>query len=129
MGVRMIGNNTQIFCDTNILIYLLNGDKRVSEVLQNMDIKISFITELELFCKPNLTKSKSLIIQNLVSQCTVIEMNSIIKQKTIEIKQSHKIKLPDAIIAASAISLSLPIFTADGNFEKIPQLNLISFQI
>lgn len=34
-------------------------------------------------------------------------------------------KLPDAIIAASAITLGLPIITADKQFEKIPGLSAI----
>ncbi len=42
----MSGN--KIFVDTNILIYLLNGDSDISKILDGKDLVISVITELEL---------------------------------------------------------------------------------
>jgi predicted nucleic acid-binding protein len=48
-----------------------------------------------------------------------------IKNLTIEIKQSKKIKLPDAIIAATALHLNLPLLRADKDFRHIPGLTLI----
>jgi predicted nucleic acid-binding protein len=44
----------------------------------------------------------------------------------IDIRQKVKLKLPDAIIAASAIVLGLPVVTADKQFEKIPGFSAIS---
>jgi predicted nucleic acid-binding protein len=52
-------------------------------------------------------------------------MNSQIKQKVISLKQSYKIKLPDAIIAATAIVYNLPFITSDADFKKIKELQLI----
>lgn len=34
--------------DTNIVLYLLSGDERLADILNNHIINISFITELEL---------------------------------------------------------------------------------
>ncbi|MBO5690919.1 MAG: PIN domain-containing protein, partial [Spirochaetaceae bacterium] len=36
----------------------------------------------------------------------------------------YKIKLPDAIVAATAISYNVPLLTADKEFNKIKGLNL-----
>jgi len=42
-----------------------------------------------------------------------------------EVKQKHIIKLPDAIIAATAIYLDMPFLTFDKGFKNIPNLKLI----
>ena len=50
----MTGN--KIFVDTNILIYLLNGDLDIAKILDGKDIVISVITELELKSFPKITE-------------------------------------------------------------------------
>ena len=47
-----------IIVDTNIVVYLLNGNERVAELLNGNEIYLSFITELELFGKKDLTPSE-----------------------------------------------------------------------
>jgi len=53
----------------------------------------------------------------------VLEINSSIKEITISIKQTGKIKLPDAIIAATSIFWNLLFFTRDDDFKNIEGLN------
>ena len=48
-----------------------------------------------------------------------------IKKISIELKQKQKIKLPDAVIAATAIYLDIPLLTYGSGFEKIKSLNLL----
>ena len=64
-------------------------------------------------------------MQNIIDECYIIEMNSAIKTKAVEIKQKYKIKLPDAIIAATAILYQLPFLTYDADFKSIKELDLI----
>ena len=56
--------------------------------------------------------------------CNEISLTDEIKEKTIEIRKKYKIKLPDAIVAASAIVNNLPLITADKGFNQIEELNL-----
>ena len=51
-----------------------------------------------------------------------------IKEKTIELRKSYNIKLPDAIIASTAIINSVPLLSADTIFSKITELNYIKLQ-
>jgi predicted nucleic acid-binding protein len=64
-------------------------------------------------------------MQSIVNECFVIDMSTEIKKKTIQIKQKYKIKLPDAIIASTAILHNLPFITSDADFKNIKDLNLI----
>ena len=41
-------NGDNILIDTNIALYLLNGDRVVAEILDGKNVYVSFITELEL---------------------------------------------------------------------------------
>jgi predicted nucleic acid-binding protein len=52
-------------------------------------------------------------------------MTSLIKEKYLLIKRAYTIKLPDAIIAASALAFDMPLITADFGFQKINELKVI----
>jgi len=122
-------NGIRIICDTNPLIYLLDGNRDVARFLDNKQIYLSVITELELFGKPNLSAQNIQIIDTLISVCVVIDINQEIRQLYRDIKQQHPIKLPDAIIAATAIYLDMPLLTFDRGFRNISNLKLIMLDL
>ncbi|MEQ9052683.1 MAG: type II toxin-antitoxin system VapC family toxin, partial [Marinoscillum sp.] len=105
----MIGN--KLFVDTNILIYLLNGDQEVTQILEGKQLAISIITELELLAIPNLSAGEQKIIEELIGECQIISISSGIKKIAVEFRKTRKLKLPDAIVAASAFYSKLPLFT------------------
>lgn len=115
----------RILCDTNPLIYLLDGNKELASFLDNKQIHVSVITELELFGKSDLPEDALKIIEMMLESCFITEINQEIKQIYKHIKRNYTIKLPDAIIAATAISLDIPLLTFDNDFQKIPDLKLI----
>ena len=113
----MSGNSLLI--DTNIALYLLNGDTTIAELLDGRDIHVSFITELELLGFQDLKEDDRSIIEELLSNCIIVDLNQAIKRITIDLKQKYKLKLPDAIIAATSIYMNLPLISADKDFERI----------
>jgi hypothetical protein len=52
-----------------------------------------------------------------------------IKNLTIEIKIKYKLKIPDAIIAASAQYYNLPLITADKAFRKLKDQNIVFYEM
>ena len=117
-------NGDSIVSDTNPLIYLLDGKKKAADYLDGKQVWISVIFELELFGKKGLTENEKKEINYLTDSCFIADINTGIKQKTKELMQSTSIKLPDAIIAATAIYLDLPLLTFDSDFKHIPELKL-----
>ena len=117
----MSGSN--FFVDTNFLIYLLNGRAVVSPYLNN-NFFISEITEMEMLGVKGLTPEILKIRKALTENCYLVTFNSDIKEIAIRLKQQTTLKLPDAIVAASALYMSLPLVTADKGFSKIPGLDL-----
>jgi len=72
-------NGIRIICDTNPLIYLLDGNKDIAKFLDNRQIYLSVITELELFGKPNLSSQDAKIIDVLLDECFIIDINQLTK--------------------------------------------------
>ena len=122
----MNGNN--LFVDTNFLIYLLNGNPALNPYLGN-NYFISEITEMEMLGVKKISPVTLKIRRALLDNCYLINFNSEIKKIAVEIKQKVQIKLPDAIVAASAIHIGLPIITADKDFRKIPELDLVAITL
>jgi len=122
----MNGNNLLI--DTNIALYLLSGDKVLAETLNNCDVYVSFITELELLGYRGITQEEHNKVKDFLNDCIIIDLNESIKLLTIELKQSLRLKLPDAIIAATAKYLNMPLVSADSDFSKIDQIQFIEYQ-
>ncbi len=85
-------NGISVMIDTNIAIALLDGDMTLSEMFDGKDVRISFITELELLCKPGMSALEKKYILDFIDNCTVLEINSTIKELTISIRQKNKTK-------------------------------------
>lgn len=121
-------NGNKLFLDTNIILYLLNGDETLAELLNQKQLYISVITELELLAFKGITRKEEKVIKEFVSQCKVININNSIKQETIRIRKAYKTKLPDSIIIASALYLDLPLISSDVEFKKVEELVLIQYE-
>lgn len=113
--------------DTNIVLYVLGGNKKLAKILDAKELYISMITELELLGYKDISEKDKLIIQKFINDCFVVDVNQSIKKYTVEIKQRISIKLPNAIIASTAKFLQIPLITADKGFEKIEDIELILF--
>jgi predicted nucleic acid-binding protein len=118
-------NGISLLVDTNVLIDLSEGRRQISKYVQGNHIHISIITEIELLGWPGISNVQKTFFKNLIADCTVVDLSQNIKEMTIGLKQRHKIKLPDAVIAATATFLDIPLLTRDAGFEKIKSLNLL----
>jgi predicted nucleic acid-binding protein len=49
----------------------------------------------------------------------VVDMDQTIMEAAIRLRKRHRLKLPDAIIAATAWTINVPLLTADRVFEKV----------
>jgi predicted nucleic acid-binding protein len=58
-------------------------------------------------------------------QCTRVSHVEKINEITISLKQQYSIKLPDALIAATALHENIPLLTFDKDFVRIKELNLV----
>ena len=104
--------------DTNIIIGMYEHSADVIRLFECKYIAIdecaySSITRMELLGFPAITTNEIKIISSLLSQMTQLNIERTIEDKTIHLKQQHRIKLPDAIILATAINHNIELITLD----------------
>lgn len=84
-------------------------------------IFISFITELELLGYQGISEEEYRKIEEFLRNVTIIDINAI----TTKFKRTYTLKLPDAIIVATAHYMSLPLMTADKDLNKLEEVNIL----
>ena len=106
-------------CDTCILIDYLKGKKSVQQKLEKdrpQGLCMSSVTYMELMVGA-LNKREVGIIKKAFSDFEIIEISDSISIKArilIEkYTKSHGLLIPDALIAATALELGLPLYTAN----------------
>lgn len=119
--------NSKLFLDTNIVIYSLQGDKHITNLIDGEKLSISFITEIELLSWPRLSALDDKVIRTFLSTCRIIEFSSGLKEKVIEVRKKYNLKMSDAFVAASAILDDSPLISADDVFSRIIELQF--FQV
>jgi predicted nucleic acid-binding protein len=117
-------NGIDYLVDTNIFIFLLEENPIVLPFVNDV-WNFSYITELELLGNNKNTSANNKIINQLLLVCNKINHNSFIQKEAIKLMQQYRIKIPDAIIAASSIHFNIPILTADVAFTNIKPLNVV----
>ena len=117
--------------DTNIVIELFKGNKKLADLLStnSTNIYISSVTIAELYFGA-FNKVELAQLNKFISFFTTIHINESISLQTIELMKiyclSHKLQLPDALIAATALHYNLNFLTLNKkDFIFIPKLKLI----
>jgi hypothetical protein len=115
--------------DTNILIYLSKRKLEFDQVASpHSELSISVISYMEVLGYRFETDFEKQTVEQLCKYFPIIHLNSEIIEKVIYIRQKHKIKLPDAIILATALIGDLELVTANvADFIHIdPNLKIIN---
>lgn len=118
----MSGN--RFLADTNTFIYLFSRHPLLEPLLES-EWFFSFITVIELLGKPEITQSEIKQIKGVLAVCTKVAHIEAINELTISLKQRYRIKLPDALIAATALQQQIPLLTFDKGFTRIKELDVV----
>jgi len=58
-----------------------------------------------------------------LAKLTLTNLDEPIKTKAIQLRRQHTLKLPDAIIAATALTLKVPLFSNDLRLNRLSDLD------
>ena len=114
--------------DTNAIVYYLKDDTDAVAVLrgifaQDAPIYVSAVTELELFAFANLSRDEESLIEDLLTTVSVIPVDSRIARLAALMRRHYRVKVPDSIIAATAIFTGSTLLTRNTrDFRKISNL-------
>lgn len=96
-------NGRKLLIDSNIVIHLSQKTLTIESFANDKDVLyISDITYMETLGFPFADEEDRKLVAFLLDQFNRIPINEEVVQKTVEIKQKRKIKLPDAIIGVTA---------------------------
>lgn len=106
--------------DTNIVIYLQKG--LLARPLPRGEYLLSVISELELRSIHGLDAASQSWLNTFLSDITIVGLEEQIKEITVRLCRAHRLRLPDAIIAASALAHQATLLTHDQRLLAIPGL-------
>lgn len=108
--------------DTNVVLYHLGG--RLATPLPVGNKVVSVVTEIELLSYPSLSPAEEASILAFLRLVQSVGLNDPVKQAAIQLRRTHRLRLPDAVIAATAVASGATLVTSDANFSNIPGLSV-----
>ncbi len=111
--------NERVVIDTNILLYILAGDEKAHGLVKGRDVVLSAMVRMEAMVYHGAVPGHLDMVQRFIDRCALEEIHRGIQDRAVAIRTDHKLKLPDAIIAATAVHLGLPLISADTIFSRI----------
>jgi predicted nucleic acid-binding protein len=103
----------------------LKGMNFVENVV-NAVPNLSIISKMEVLGFPMEVSEEQIFIE-FFNDSNIVSISDDIVDKTIEIRKNHKMNLPDAIIAATALTNDCMIISRNSkDFSKIPKLIVIN---
>ena len=114
--------------DSNILIYAgASGYEYAADFIAENLPSISIISKIEVFGYHKLKLDDTKNFEKIFQSVKIIPLTDSIVEKSIELTRLQKIKLADAIIAATALTENLILATRNiDDFKNIPGLTTIN---
>ena len=122
----------KVLVDTNIAIGYIGNRLNIEfmdklDTLFNLQYHISVINKIELLGYPNLDKNEEAKFNLFIDNSIIHEIDNETVNRTIKLRKTYKIKLPDALIAATCLVNNLSIITLNTrDFEIIKGLQVIT---
>ena len=118
--------------DTNTGIDFLNGKLPTAstywlqQLLDSQRLILSVIVRIELLSWAGDAADMQLL-EDFIAVATVLPLDEPVIEQTIRLRQQHRVKLPDAIIAATALAHGLTLVTRNtADFQALGGLLVIN---
>ena len=109
--------------DTNAVVALLRGDQLLERRLQDADwVKISVLSEIEFLAFPNIGPQDRQALRQFAEMVEVVGLDHSsggLIDRVVSLRQQYKVKLPDAIIAGTALEAGATLITEDAQLRKL----------
>jgi predicted nucleic acid-binding protein len=117
----MNGTETLVL-DTNAAIKILDDKEKsrfLDEAFPNNEKVVSLVTQIELLGYPDITEEADELIRSFLDDIVIILPDVEIVETAIQIRRKRStLKLPDAVIAATAIALNAVLVPNDNDILR-----------
>ncbi len=80
------------------------------------------ITELELLAYPAITPEEEARIRAFLHGVRIIDLTGRVKAATVDLRRRFRLRLPDAIVVASALTLDATLLTNDQQLRNLSEV-------
>jgi predicted nucleic acid-binding protein len=120
----MSSRNTFIL-DTNTVLYLIKGDEKALQLIDQKPVGINFLVEIALLGWKFMTDALLQVVTDFIKDVQYFDYSHRVKQRTIFLRQQCNFKLADAFIAV--LEFDLTLLSADKTFSQVKDLRFINF--
>jgi predicted nucleic acid-binding protein len=123
--------DTGYLLDSNVIIGYLAGripssGMNIVSAIVDQTPHISVISQIEVL-RYNDTPENEVILNSFITNSVIHSLSSAVVRRTIELCKHSRIKLPDAIIAATALTENFILITRNiDDFKHISSLKLLN---
>lgn len=116
--------------DTNAVVALLRGEGELPGTVEGAAwVGISIITVLEFLSFPGLSAADRDCFEDFVRRVEIVDLtasNTTLIEQTLFVRRDFTLKLPDAVVAASARVSKAALISSDRDFSRVEGLDLLS---
>ena len=123
-------SGTNYFLDTNAIIALLNGNRQIENILYSATwIGTSVVCIIEFLSFPDLSANDRSLLYSLTQRIDVISIENRFQEleQVANIRKQTRLKLPDSVIAATALAMNAILISNDREFTAIPNFSVVNF--
>jgi len=106
--------------DTNVIIDTLNNDLDLLAFLESFpdcEIYINPVVAIEVLAKADMSEDEEAAARALLDSFKWIEIDKTVCDVTVQIRRTKELRLPDALIAASAITSNATVLSNDSHLR------------
>ncbi len=114
--------------DSNVLIYgAESGEPQLDAILGRHDLAVTSVSCIETLGYHRLSEAERFGLETAISRMSVLALDERVVEQAITLRQQHRRKLADAIIAATALAHRLPLVTRNvDDFKHVQELEIIN---
>jgi predicted nucleic acid-binding protein len=110
--------------DTNFILGMLKSTPTVTEVLNTRPLlasqcAYSAVTRMELLGFSGITLEEESLIRSVLEKFTYLPIDSAVEDMAIQLRRSRRVKLPDALIAATVLCHGLQLLSMDLGLQSV----------
>jgi tRNA(fMet)-specific endonuclease VapC len=128
-GACVMSGKIRCVLDTNAVVSLLSGNRELATKLESAAyVGISVVTYLAFLAFDGLTDDDRSSFNEFCSRVEIVPLrhSGDLAETALGLRTKHRLKLPDAIIGATALCRKAVIITNDSHFSSISPLTVQS---
>lgn len=117
-------SGAEYLLDTNFILGMLKLNPEVMDVIAAKQLRAgqcaySAVTRMELLGFPGIKADEDALIRSRLGQFRYLPIDLAVEDCAIQLRRNRRVKLPDALIAATALCNSLQLLTLDVGLQSV----------